>query len=213
VVFHFEKTQEIEQMKKITNILMGVVILAGVSPMGVYAKACYDVISEESEADSCLAEKTDCYGDYAVISCTSCSDGYDLVTRSDEVPGYGTKTYTICQTHCDTCSNCDDDTSWSAANTGYQRLAIRTCDCGTCYVSYIYRCANGWYGGSMNGVSGCSQCPEWTGAYTTSAKTTTVRGTSNAGSNTAITSCYIPTGTYYDGTGTFKIISNCMYKN
>ncbi|MCM1294145.1 MAG: hypothetical protein NC311_01115 [Muribaculaceae bacterium] len=113
---------------------------------------------------------------------------------------------------CTSCSNCTSDTSWSAYGTGYQRITYRTCACnGTCNTSYSYRCAAGYYGSSTNGTSGCTQCPTWTGVYTTSAKTTLVRGTSAAGA-TAITGCYISTGTDYDVTGTFKLTDVCPYK-
>lgn len=112
---------------------------------------------------------------------------------------------------CKTCSNCTS-TSWAALRTGYQSRTVKTCSCrGTCSSYTEYRCAAGYYGTSTNGTSGCTQCPEWTNVYTTSARSTKVRGTSNAGA-TAMTECFVAPGTYYDVSGTLKISSNCPYK-
>lgn len=116
---------------------------------------------------------------------------------------------------CKTCSNCET-TNWATylvePYTGYQSRTVKSCSCrGTCSSKTEYRCAAGYYGTSTNGRTGCTQCPEWTNVYTTSARSTKVRGTSNAGA-TAITECFVATGTYYDVSGTFKISSNCTYK-
>lgn len=112
------------------------------------------------------------------------------------------------------CTDCTTD-SWSAGNTGYQRRTKRSCNCTSgsaiCNAQYEYRCAAGYYGSSTNGTSGCSACPTWTNVYTNSARTTLARGTSSDGT-TAITSCYIATGTYYDATGTFTLDSKCNYE-
>ncbi len=121
--------------------------------------------------------------------------------------GSGTTQYNCI---CSGCSNCTTG-AWVNIGTGYQRQQVANCECNTCNKYYRYRCAAGYYGSSSNGTSGCTQCPTWSGVYTTSSKTTLVRGTSAAGA-TAITGCYVRSGTYYDTTGTFKIGSNCQYK-
>lgn len=74
-----------------------------------------------------------------------------------------------------------------------------------------YNCSKGYYGLGFFSSS-CTQCPQWSGVYTNSAKTTLARGTTSKSGATAITDCYIAAGTYYDATGTFKISSNCQYK-
>lgn len=90
-------------------------------------------------------------------------------------------------------------------------------DTATCTVDcyfetrHSYRCETGYYGKPTDAKSGCSQCPTWSGVYTNSALTTSARGTSYAGA-TAITECYVASGTYYDATGTFKISGKCEYK-
>lgn len=72
-------------------------------------------------------------------------------------------------------------------------------------------CAVGYYN-TKNDPLSCTQCPQWSGVYTNSAKTTLARGTTSKSGATTITDCYIAAGTYYDATGTFKISSNCQYK-
>jgi len=167
-----------------------------------------------------------------VASCTSCNPGYELTevsggvtacsatyeeafaTGTGAVSSSGHYKYTECVKNCQA-SNCISD-AWKALRTGYESRTYRSCSTtgasGTCNASTQYRCAAGYYGTSTNGTSGCSQCPTWSGVYTDSARTTLVRGTSSADSNTAITGCYVVAGTYYDATGTFKTTGNCQYK-
>lgn len=163
-----------------------------------------------------------------VASCSSCNPGYELVQGTsgitacapydytdikDNSSGVSSYYYTYCTKNCNT-TTCAP-TSWTALRTGYETRTNRTCSAtgasGTCNSATQYRCAAGYYGSSTNGTSGCTQCPQWTGVYTNSGKTTLARGTSSAGT-TAITGCYVAPGTYYDATGTFKITSNCAYK-
>lgn len=132
----------------------------------------------------------------------------------------------ICkQTGCG--SNCQVGTGdWhnSVGYPAYQERTTVTCNSNTntTYQNYYCsgtpeaRCAPGYYGTNPKAApySGCdNQCPTWPDAYTTSALTTNVRGTSDAGA-TIISQCYILTNiTYYDATGAFKLSSKCSYKN
>lgn len=162
-----------------------------------------------------------------VASCRTCNPGYELTLSHGGITacsfyedGYedggsvDSYQYTYCSKNCSS-SNCVPD-SWSALRTGYESRTNRTCSTtganGTCNVSTQYRCAAGYYGSSTNGTSGCSLCPEWSTVYTTSTRTNKVRGTSSAGA-TAITECFVASGTYYDATGIFKISGSCTYKN
>ncbi|MCM1223524.1 MAG: hypothetical protein NC548_54645 [Lachnospiraceae bacterium] len=158
---------------------------------------------------------------YYIPSCETCPSGYE---KEYEDTGWKYSDYcwneergeelyflSVVRYKCvPQCTNCDS-TSWSALRTGYQSRIFRWCDDGTCKSQTQYRCAAGYYGTSSNGTSGCTQCPAWSGVYTTPAKTTTLRGTSDAGA-TQITECYVSAGTHYDRTGTFKISSTCQYK-
>ncbi|MDE6250836.1 MAG: hypothetical protein K2M34_04375 [Alphaproteobacteria bacterium] len=161
-----------------------------------------------------------------VASCMTCNPGYEMVqginvgitacsasgNPNEDHGGVESYTYTYCKKNCNstTCAS----TGWAAKGTGYQTRIYRSCSAtgtsGTCNSSTQYQCAAGYYGTTTNGTSGCTQCPTWTGVYTTSGKTTLVRGTSNAGA-TAITGCYVAAGTYYDTSGTFKTTGNCNY--
>ena len=162
-----------------------------------------------------------------VASCYTCNPGYELVKNpsasgitacsstgdpNEDSGGVGHYDYTECVKNC-TASNCAS-TNWVAKSTGYETRTYRSCSAtgtsGTCNSTTQYRCAAGYYGSSTNGTSGCTQCPQWTGVYTNSGKTTLARGTSSAGT-TAITGCYVAPGTYYDATGTFKTTTNCAY--
>ncbi|MDR0726846.1 MAG: hypothetical protein LBF37_02165 [Rickettsiales bacterium] len=90
--------------------------------------------------------------------------------------------------------------SWTANGTGYQKLEYEECQNGTLTSVKQYRCAEGYYGSSSNGTSGCTSCPTATGA------------TSVAGDNSAITQCYTPAGTGSDSTGSYSIIDKCYYQ-
>jgi len=77
----------------------------------------------------------------------------------------------------------------------------------TCNGTANFSCKSGYY---QNGSS-CAECPLWSGVFKSAALNENVHGTSATGA-TAITDCYINSGTYYDRTGTFIINSNCPYK-
>lgn len=101
------------------------------------------------------------------------------------------------------CSSCTSDSSYSNYSTGYQRQAVRSCDCSsgtaTCKTTYQYRCAAGYYGSSTNGTSGCSKC--------------TSSGTSDLGDNATQSKCYLTAGTSMsDGTGTYTCSDKSYYK-
>ncbi len=138
-------------------------------------------------------------------TCNTCASGYTRTQTSATMMGCGTSNYYYCKSNCTGCTNCTSDTSWSSVGTGYEKKVTRTCDCNTCNSSTLYRCAAGYYGSSTNGTSGCTRCPSSGGVY----------GTSAAGS-TAITSCYLPSGTTVSfsdstGSGTAKYTSDCYY--
>ncbi|MCM1294387.1 MAG: hypothetical protein NC311_02395 [Muribaculaceae bacterium] len=138
-----------------------------------------------------------------VISCQTCASGATRQQASITLATNCTATYYYCACSCST-------SGWSSGNTGYEKRTV--CNNSTCATSTEYRCAAGYWGTSTNGTSGCSPCPTWTGVYTSSAKTTSATGTSPTGT-TAITGCYVVSGTYYDTTGTLTTSGNCAYKS
>jgi hypothetical protein len=76
----------------------------------------------------------------------------------------------------------------------------------------LFRCAEGYFGRTSDGTTGCYQCPEYDGLYTNSQLTTKARGTSVAGTTYA-GGCYLPSGTYYNMSGTMVVQSGkqCYY--
>lgn len=59
------------------------------------------------------------------------------------------------------CTDCESS-DWAASGTeGYEVSISAFCQVltGTCDKSYSYRCASGYYGSSLDGVSGCTRCP------------------------------------------------------
>lgn len=105
---------------------------------------------------------------------------------------------------CAGCTNCTSDLKWTADDTGYVKRTARTCNCETCRASIEYSCADGFYGVPL-GSDGCVNCVAATGnSY----------ATSRAGNNSAITDCYIPSGTSItDNSGDFTYTQNCKYTN
>ena len=89
---------------------------------------------------------------------------------------------------------------WTTTATGYEKQTMATFENGSCTAATTsYRCANGYYGTSTNGTSGCTQCPS--------------PGTSTAATNTSITQCYISAGKELsDVTGKYAYTQNCYYK-
>lgn len=90
---------------------------------------------------------------------------------------------------------------WTANGTGYEQQIETTTENETCIsVNKTYRCAAGYYGTTTNGTSGCTKCP--------------TPGTSNTGTNTSMTQCYIPADTEMsDSSGTYIYTKNCYYSN
>lgn len=68
---------------------------------------------------------------------------------------------------------------------------------------------------STSSATSCSRCPTATNIFINSAKTVRAVGTTAeiTYDGTGSTLCYLPTGTYYDNTGTFQITTNqaCYY--
>ena len=142
------------------------------------------------------------YNTYGIFSCTSCDAGCELTQQAASVPGCSNEiSFNVCRKSCDgTCSDCTTS-AWTAGNTGYQKRTYASCNTATCVCTKRtqYRCAAGYYGTSSNGTSGCSRCPS--------------NGSSTAGA-TAITSCYLPSGTTgSDSTGSYTYTANCYYSN
>ncbi len=151
---------------------------------------------------TCLFGRTQYYNTYGIFSCTSCDAGYELTQQAASVPGCSNEiSFNVCRKSCDgTCSDCTTS-AWTAGNTGYQKRTYASCNTATCVCTKRtqYQCAAGYYGTSSNGTSGCSRCPS--------------NGSSTAGA-TAITSCYLPSGTTgSDSTGSYTYTSNCYYSN
>lgn len=113
------------------------------------------------------------------------SGGLELVCFFDSDCGTG---YVCTDNVCVACSGCTDcnNVSWASYSTGYQRQTTATCNCNTCTKTYAYRCAPGYYGSSTNGTSGCTRCPT----------ENNLTGQSAAGAS-AVTGCYIPSGTSF----------------
>lgn len=85
---------------------------------------------------------------------------------------------------------------------------INSCeDCpanATCDGSTTLSCNKGYYGSTS-----CTRCPSDSRFMYQGYAT---YGTTSSSGKTAVTDCFIPSGTYYDNTGTFTITSNCPYK-
>ncbi len=143
-----------------------------------------------------------CMNGERVTTCRTCRTGFTLVEKT----GYDSKTgcsyeYSVCEKSCTGCSNCASDTTWSAGDAGYERLATRRCDCNTCKTSWEYRCAAGYWGTTTNGTSGCTQC----------SPAHNMNATSSPGA-TAITSCYLAAGDNgADSAGSFTFTQDCYY--
>lgn len=142
---------------------------------------------------------------YVYTPCTSCTPGFTLKQVAIAQCGLSGEIFMGCEC---VCNNCTSDAAYTAAGTGYQKKVNRTCDCSSgtakCTETTVYQCAVGYYGRSTNGTSGCTRCPSSGGVY----------GTTAAAGSTAITSCYIPSGSSFsDGTGSGTYTGNCYYQN
>lgn len=104
--------------------------------------------------------------------------------------------------------------------------AYARCDTGIT----TYQCASGYYGTATSGSAGCTICPSNAtcsggnnstfvcnkGYYKngTSCTACPSSGTTSTTGATAITQCYIPTGTSFsDSTGSGTYTGNCYYSN
>ena len=179
------------------------------------------VLPHPASADSCTVCADDMYAseppncaswtgyctnatNWQISSCDKCDDGYvrQLATNHN-----CTNISSVYECVCAGCSDCSS-TSWTSAGTGKETRIYAQCNCNTCQKSTQYRCAAGYYRSSGSGSSTvCTRCPSSGGVY----------GTSAAGS-TAITSCYLPSGTTVSfsdsaGSGTAKYTSDCYYTN
>ncbi|MDE6250146.1 MAG: hypothetical protein K2M34_00730 [Alphaproteobacteria bacterium] len=160
-------------------------------------------------------------------SCSACGTGYTREAVTISNINTASSSWSAVESNCanisamisglytcvaKTCTDCTSDTNWVSFAAGYQKKTTATCNAGVCTKTTAYQCAQGYYGSSTNGTSGCARCPTWTGVYSDSAKTKAVTGYSAAGI-TAITGCMILPGTYYDVTGTFNMGNPCTYTN
>lgn len=137
---------------------------------------------------------------YGYTSCKTCTSGYHLVklaTLTDTNTG-SSAYYEVYG-----CGKCTG-TDWQTDSSDASRETRNTCSSIDATPTKESRCAEKFYG---NG-STCNVCPPITGQTGPSGW-----GYSVAGENTAITDCYLEPGTYTDTTGTFKIQSDCPYKN
>ena len=180
----------------------------------------------------CATSTTKCYGNSntGVVSCTSCPSGYDLTQETKEIfpdglsGGSCTVTYGTCveeatvdpDPDCDgTCDDCES-TDWSAytpegatfIQVGYQRKVMAACNKVTCVCTktYSYRCADGYYGSTLNGTSGCTMCPRPSGSSFLMGGADSI-----AGNNRFITQCFVEEGS--DTTGSYVYEPECYYTN
>lgn len=145
--------------------------------------------------------------------CNRCMSGYTLSTAYANPCNQQTGIQMQFQKCECICTNCGTS-SWSAGNTGYQQRTTGSCSCTSgsakCNEHTEYRCADGYYGSSTNGTSGCTRCP---GSEAGGLGTGDIHGYSNAGTTT-ITGCYLSEGDEIcDSTGCFDLMSDCYWKN
>ena len=147
------------------------------------------------------------------VDCVQCKTGYTLKQELDTSwealngcsmdAGWEYSTYKCV---CDDCGGCKPNTTWQAANTGYERQEVTsTCNTSscTCAKTYTYRCAAGYYGTpNSNGTKGCDPCPPDSNGYTT---------TSPAGSTSA-NACYVQAFKDTAGSGIYPSPTYCHYK-
>lgn len=106
------------------------------------------------------------------------------------------------------CKNIAQNSDWTSSGSNRVSRTVQTATSSgyTCNVSTSteYGCAVGYYQSSGTGASmTCTRCPSSGGVYGT-----------NAIGTTAITSCYIPSGTSFsETTGSGSYTGNCYYTN
>jgi hypothetical protein len=115
------------------------------------------------------------------------------------------------------CCVSECNTTISSHDDSHEKIESKSINSScTCVTIMTYRCKGGYYGTVGTSSPGtCTQCPEADSIYTNSALTTKARGTSTASKNATVDTCALPTGTYYDATGTFIIETGdkCQYVN
>lgn len=149
--------------------------------------------------------------------CTACSSNYRLVEITD-THGRCEVTWTYCQPIC-AGKPCEGKTSWSSHPNASTNHNQTTCVRGSTPSAdkCRFRCTSGYYGtnGLLNTTEvTCTRCPEYPRYANSAAENPRpAYGTSIAGSNSTITSCYIPEGIYSgDETGRFLVTGgNCSH--
>jgi len=111
------------------------------------------------------------------------------------------------------CCGANIDYVVTGTNNHVQTVTKHTWNSATsvCSTSTIYRCETGYYGNPPSASYGCNRCPLWEDAFTEPGLRGTRYGTTDGPGATDASECYIPTGTYFDSTGTFKLTNNCNY--
>ena len=163
----------------------------------------------------CTSTTSKCYDNaYLVKSCSACVSGYTLTNYSVSLPCGGlAQMYQECTKSCSSDSDCGAPGEWSCSGAYCHRTAnYCNLDKGdgtivlnpnTCKTKTEYACNAGYYGTTTNGLSGCARCPSSDGIYGSSLT-----------ASTAITLCYMPSGTTgSDTTGAFTYTGNSYYCN
>lgn len=187
------------------------------------ASMCTTSIPVSNVISNCSNYSDNCYNGTKIRTCNTCNTGY---TRTQQTTNVSTCTGTIQYYNCvsgsgggiiepiecdGTCDNCTSG-FWIASGTaGYQKRTVATCNTSTCECTRTikYRCAAGYYGTPpeiqlVGNLTGCSECPPTSDAATR---------TSPAGT-TAITGCYISSGTSFsDTSGDGTYTNKCNYTN
>lgn len=161
----------------------------------------------------CGSFTTQYYNNMGVSSCTTCPSGFNRVSKSITVPGCtNTIAYYDCEKPCTQCTDCESE-DWKVYVTpsgviriAYQRKVTATCNYATCVCSkkFQYRCNDGYYGRSINGLTGCSRCPA------TGSNGIITWGESIAGQNYSIAGCFVASGG--DESGDYMYSQDCYYK-
>ena len=161
----------------------------------------------------CGSFTTQYYNNMGVSSCTTCPSGFNRVSKSITVPGCSNAiTYYDCEQPCIECPDCESE-DWKTYVTpsgviriAYQRKVTATCNYATCVCSkkYQYRCNDGYYGRSINGLTGCSRCPA------NGSNGLLTWGSSVAGNNLSIAGCFVASGG--DESGDYMYSQDCYYK-
>ena len=161
----------------------------------------------------CATGKDTFYGSYAVRSCLTCPYDYELVSKSLVVPGCTRAVfYNDCQATCIECPDCESEdwkmyvTPSGVIRIAYQRKVTAACNYATCVCSkkFQYRCNDGYYGRSINGLTGCYRCP------INSSNGVRIWGNSVAGKNYSISGCFVASGG--DESGDYMYSQDCYYK-